>query len=997
MAEEIEIVNVGGDGVASEATLKSLADAIKKLAMSTGKDPRAEEAKLIKTANEARKSGIEVIKDQNDAMEDLTTSTERANRQMNSMNRGMGNLVLNGLGAVLGSAVNLGKELAFGGERMTDFARHLPGIGQHLAVLTQFVDDNIDSFRQLANVGIDFGESIFEVRRQAAISGVSLDAFQQAIANNSESLARFGGTAQTGARRFAQISGIIQSNLGPSFDRLGITMEQSADLTASYLAMQTRTGRAQTMTQAQLSAGAAEYILQLDKLSKITGKSREQLASEMEASITPGVNILMRNMEDGGAAFRGITQLLGTESQELSDAFATLVERNGVPVMGTLSAGLAFLNGDIRDLAQRVKEGTATEEESEEVLRATIKAAQDYADAQGDQLAILARQGDPRALAVSQLLGLGETVSAMDEAAAEQADAIGDSSRGILSFERIVAEMRNNVNNELVEQGIFQGLQDVLSGALGTGLTEAFKSPLVLGAIAGAFGGITLAGLGRRALGGLLGGDDDSGGGGRGRGRGGGRGMLGGMLGGIGRGAGAGLLGIGTGLAAVGKMGHWVVLGGAALGTAIGLIAAGIGVSILMIGKSLPVMAEGLMPFTELDGEKLHSAGDGLKSLAGGIAAFGVGSFAAAIGNLNANAINSLNEFFGGSTMFDKIEEFSALNIDSAKMTTNAEAIAAFGNAMSSLSGLDDAAFANMLSNLFNGISKVFGGNTLYPWDNVKLFEAETFDKAKIQTNAEAMAAFGTALSNLPEITTSRVGGIFGAIAEVFAGEIVYPWDKVKEFGKEDLDPSGFVVKNASAIAGFASAMNSFQTTGEIDTQRAGGLFGLVAYAFAGSTQFPWDKVREFGAVELDPNGNIMANAEAMTNFSNGLAGFRDADISSVVIPNISDLTTGIGDLNNAFDAEKIDNYEDALWNLKDTISDLNDEIRENNSLAASTIDNAAAARGGGDGGSGSNRALIQLLTDLNTTMTNIKDELDDQGDTQDRTLRAVRALGNGL
>ena len=150
MAEEIEIVNVGGDGVASEATLKSLADSIKALARSTGKDPRAEEAKLMKTANEARASGIKIIKDQNDAMDDLTTSAERASRQMDSMGRGIGNLVLNGLGAVLGSAVNLGKELAFGGDRMTDFARHLPVVGEHLAVLTQFVDDQIDSFRQLA-------------------------------------------------------------------------------------------------------------------------------------------------------------------------------------------------------------------------------------------------------------------------------------------------------------------------------------------------------------------------------------------------------------------------------------------------------------------------------------------------------------------------------------------------------------------------------------------------------------------------------------------------------------------------------------------------------------------------------------------------------------------------------------------------------------------------------------------------------------------------------
>ena len=1113
MAEEIEIVNVGGDGVASEATLKSLADSIKKLAQATGKDPRAEEAKLIKTANEARKNGIKVIKDQNDAFDDLTDSTERAARATNNMSRGMGNLVLNGLGAVLGSAVNLGKELAFGGDRITDFARHLPIVGQHLAVLTQFVDESIDGFRQLANVGIDFGESIFEVRRQAAVAGVSLNAFQQALSNNSDSLARFGGTAQTGARRFAQISGNIQSSLGPAFDKLGMTMEQSADYTASYLAMQTRSGRAQTMTQGELSAGAAEYILQLDRLSKLTGKSREQLAAEMEASVTPGVNILMRNMEDGGAAFRGITQLLGQESAELSDAFAMLVERNGVPIMGTLSQGLAMLDPAIAGLAQRVQDGTATEEESEEALRRMITAAENFADEQGAQLAVLARNGDPRALAVSQLLGLGATVDAMDQAAAEQAAAMGDSGRGLLSFERSVADLRNGINENLANAGIFDGLQDIISYSLGEGLTTVLTGSVVVGAIAAAFGG---AGALGRALSLATGGDGDDGGRRRGGRKGGG--MMSRGLGGLGRGAGLAIAGIGAGLKAAGRGSLYIIGGGIAIGAAIAAIGAGIAGATWLMGEALPNLAEGLESFSDLDGDNLKRVAVGIGAMSVALGVFGAGTAIASVGNTISNIIDSLpgktplekliefgntsinsaqveanatalkqfgeamaginlgegafsnmlanlfdgiTEFFGGDTAlpFTKIKAFSEADLgDAAKIKSNAESVVAFGTAMSSLSPLGDS-FSTFTAQVFDGLSQAFFGNVVYPWDKVKLFAAADLDAVGIKTNAEAVVAFGNALKSIPqvdkervgglfnsiisgfigtevypwnkvklfaetdldpngfmtknassiagfaaavnasnateEINTERVGGMFSAIYTAFFGTRVFPWEKVKTFGETDLDPNNLIVKNASAIAGFATAVNSANTIGEIDTERAGGLFGLVASAFAGNVQFPWDAVREFGENELDPNGNIAANAEAMAVFSQSLGGFANVDISNTVMPNVASLSEGIGTLNDSFDSEKIDEYEDALYNLRDTLDDLNEKIRENNALAAQTIGNQAAASG--DGSGGSSRELIQMLSQLNTTMENIKVELDDQGDTHDRTMRAVRSLRPGI
>ena len=983
MAEEIEIINVGGDGVASEATLKSLADAIKALAKSTGKDPRAEEAKLLKTANEARKSGIEIIKDQNDAMDDLTTSTERANRQMDSMGKGIGNLVLNGIGAVLGSAVNLGKELAFGGDRMTDFAKHIPVVGEHLAVLTQFVDDNIDSFRQLAGVGVDFGESIFEVRRQAAVAGISLDAFQNVVANNSEVLAQFGGNAERGARAFAQVSGGVQANLGPQLSRLGITMEEAGEMTASYLNIQTRVGRTQTMTQGQLTSGAGEYLLQLDRLAKITGKSREALAAELEQNaISPAMNILYSTLADGGAEIQGTLQVLKDKvGPEAADALETLIARNGVPIMGTLSQGLAQLNPEIMTLAQGLRDGSMDMEDAVRIMGDTQAMAAERARNEGDILTVLAEQGNVQALAVSSMLGFNTSVEDAAAAAANQQQAMDDQSRGMLDFERQVANVRNEFNRSFVENGIFSGLQEALSGGLSSGLAIALGSAAVVTAIAGVFGANALKNKVADALGG---GRESRRGGGR-MGRAAGSGIAG-----LGRGVGAGISGLGNGLAAAGAKSPMIALGGLAIGAAIAAIGAGIAGATWLMGEALPNLAEGLESFADLDGANLKRVAGGLAAMSVALGVFGAGTAIASIGNTISNIIDSLP----GKTPLEKLVEFANTPINSASVTSNANALKSFGEAMASVN-LGGSAIDGLVTNLFDGITAFFGGETL-PLTKLQEFGNVTLPTAAIKNNAEAVTAFGEAMSSLGSVGgtafSSLLANVFDGITEFFGGDKVYPWDQVILFSNSGMDKRK-VQSQSEAVAAFATAMSLLPE--EIPTTRIGGLFDTIASIFVGREEFPWDAVRRFGEADIDSVA-VQSNAEAMVAFSNGIAGFASVDISNVVIPNMNNLSEAVQNLDTNFDSEKIDDYEDALFNLADTIDTLNEKIRENNALAAQTIGNTAAAAGGGGGG-GSSRELVQLLSQLNTTMENIKEELDDQGDTQDRTMRAVRALKPGI
>jgi hypothetical protein len=123
-----------------------------------------------------------------------------------------------------------------GATSMSDFTQHITGalsaipivgplVGGALQLLVGVVDNNIQTFREMSQVGVDFGDSIFGAKLAATQAGLSMETFAGVVGQNSQSLALFGGNAAEGAKRFAAISGEIQRNFGPKFSKLGLTME----------------------------------------------------------------------------------------------------------------------------------------------------------------------------------------------------------------------------------------------------------------------------------------------------------------------------------------------------------------------------------------------------------------------------------------------------------------------------------------------------------------------------------------------------------------------------------------------------------------------------------------------------------------------------------------------------------------------------------------------------------------------------------------------------
>jgi hypothetical protein len=104
--------------------------------------------------------------------------------------------------------------------------------------------------------------------------------FGNLIKQNAESLALMSGTVNQGTMAFTNVAkGIQRSGLQTEFMRMGMTVDQINQGMGGYLRIQTLTGTAQRKTTSELTQGAAEYIKNLDVLTKLTGQKRRNSAT----------------------------------------------------------------------------------------------------------------------------------------------------------------------------------------------------------------------------------------------------------------------------------------------------------------------------------------------------------------------------------------------------------------------------------------------------------------------------------------------------------------------------------------------------------------------------------------------------------------------------------------------------------------------------------------------------------------------------------------------
>ena len=225
----------------------------------------------------------------------VTTALTGAFRVLSSIVGTAGSII----GGFIGHMVNLGEnfvkftEKAMDGRaRLSDFIavfQDLPVVGKVFSIFSQIAQvgqNYLDLYRRTAVVGATFSGSLFDISRMASQAGLGLEQFVNVITQNSETLAAFGGgNINTGIERFTQASGKL---LGPGspYARgimgLGFTADQAASGLATVMKMQGISARENTSNSSELAKATNDYLTNLDMLSKLTGKRRDQVQKEIE-------------------------------------------------------------------------------------------------------------------------------------------------------------------------------------------------------------------------------------------------------------------------------------------------------------------------------------------------------------------------------------------------------------------------------------------------------------------------------------------------------------------------------------------------------------------------------------------------------------------------------------------------------------------------------------------------------------------------------------------
>lgn len=366
MAKETVTGKIGSEDVtlnnaASEATLKSLLDAIEKIpGAKSPADAKKAREEVKKQANASKKAAKET-KDFGEELDETTNLLEDFGGAVKTASNVFGGLV-GSIGSAISGLVRFTKDVAIGGDRISDFFGELPVIG----IFADAIDANIDSFRSLSAVGATFENSLLNMRTAAARAQLPLEDFQRIVTSNAQTLAVLESSSSSGAKRFSEISQQLRvSDVGKQLMGMGFTAEALNEHLATYLELEARRNRLNFMSDQQIRDGAAEYAKNLQQLSKLTGIQRDELEQNMLAQQTEARFRLMRSQAIDKEAFDANLAMLQSMGP-LGGAFMDLAD--GVAETEEGQALLAAGGPAAMKLAQQMGQGAISAAESRKRL-----------------------------------------------------------------------------------------------------------------------------------------------------------------------------------------------------------------------------------------------------------------------------------------------------------------------------------------------------------------------------------------------------------------------------------------------------------------------------------------------------------------------------------------------------------------------------------------------------------------------------------------------------
>ena len=194
---------------------------------------------------------------------------------------------------------------------------------------------------------------VFKDAKKLGLSMDQLDSYVGLVTENSQELALFAGSVAGGRKKFADMGEALESSR-VGFFAMGISQQEQNEGMMRFTKTMTQAGRAQTMTSKELADGARSYIMEQDKLAKLTGISAQKQQALLDRA---------RENEQFNAKIRAL-ELEGTaESKAAADGL-----RKGLIIAAAAGDDaaegfMASVNGNLRNEKARELNMTAQGEQ----------------------------------------------------------------------------------------------------------------------------------------------------------------------------------------------------------------------------------------------------------------------------------------------------------------------------------------------------------------------------------------------------------------------------------------------------------------------------------------------------------------------------------------------------------------------------------------------------------------------------------------------------------
>lgn len=238
------------------------------------------------------------------------------------------------------AGLGLAAELVSGSQNLSAYSDALLSntellgkVGTAISGLVKFAEGSLAEYQQLSSIGATFGTSIVSIKQSAAAMGMEVKDLTEFLYENQSALRGLAGTTEDASQAFVGLSkDFLDSPLSTNLRMMGYTVKDINESLASYLELSSISNIREQQANGTLMEQAYEYAVQLDALSKLTGKNRAELEREMRerrrsGTMQAALNLVNEDLQD---EFQTSFQTLGEFSPLLQRAVDDMIKYGGV-------------------------------------------------------------------------------------------------------------------------------------------------------------------------------------------------------------------------------------------------------------------------------------------------------------------------------------------------------------------------------------------------------------------------------------------------------------------------------------------------------------------------------------------------------------------------------------------------------------------------------------------------------------------------------------------